>query len=54
MKGAEGLHRRVESRVFHHDLASLWGMGPESEERSNEVVCYRAGDDSAELDSVGC
>lgn len=40
---AEGIHRRDESRVFHYYLSSPLGMRPESEERPQPRVYYRAG-----------
>lgn len=44
---AEEVHRRGESRVFHHNLPQ--GKGTESEERPHHMVCYRAGDETGGL-----
>lgn len=39
----EGLYKE-ESRVFQQDLLSPLGMGVESEEISQQKVCFSAGD----------
>lgn len=33
-----GVHRREESRVVHHDLLNLLGMGAESEEMLKQMI----------------
>lgn len=43
-----GLHSREESIVFHQDLHLE--IGAESEERSHQVNCYRAGGETGWLD----
>lgn len=48
--GYEGVHRKKESRVSHHDLLSPLGIGAESEERPQKVVCYTAGDKTGGVD----
>lgn len=47
---AEGSHRRKESRMFHQDLLSSLVMIAEGEERLQQKVCYRAGDETGGLD----
>lgn len=42
--GGLSIHRRWESRVFYQDQLSLLGMGAESEEGSQQNICYRKGD----------
>lgn len=44
------IHRREESKVFHQDLLSLLGIGAESEERPQQLVGYKPGDESGGLD----
>lgn len=41
--GAKVVHRRKESRMFYQNLLSLLEMGPQSEERPQQLVSYRAG-----------
>lgn len=41
----EEFHRREESRVCHQDLLSSPGIGLEREERPQQAVRYRAGDE---------
>ena len=45
-----GSHRREEIRVYYQSLLSPLGLGAESEERSQQVLCYRAGNVSGGLD----
>lgn len=47
---AEGVHRREENRVSHQDLFSTLGMEVQSEERPQQIACYRDGD---ELEGLG-
>lgn len=35
---------------FQQDLLSLLGMGPDSEEKLQQVICYRTGDEMDKLD----
>lgn len=41
---ANGVQWKEENRVFNQDLLDLLGMGADSEERPQLVVCYRPGD----------
>lgn len=41
--GAEGVHRREVSKLFHQDLLSPLGIWAESEHRPQQAVCYRVG-----------
>lgn len=40
---AEEVHGEEGKRVFHQDLLIFLGVGAESEERPQQIVCYRAG-----------
>lgn len=40
--GIKEVHVREESRVFHQDLLSSWGMEEENEENPQQAFCYRA------------
>lgn len=42
-------HRRKKSRVFYQDILSHLRMGTESEERPQQVVYCRAGDENGGL-----
>lgn len=42
--GLMGVHRKEESRVLQQDLLSPLGLGAESEEKLQQLVCYRDGD----------
>ena len=46
----EEVHRRKKSWVSHQSLHSSLGMGPESEERPQKLVCYGAEDETGILD----
>lgn len=48
-KGAPGLLRREESRMFHQNLPSPLGMEAESE-RLKQAIYYRAGGENGALD----
>lgn len=45
-----GVHKRNESRVFHQYLFSPWEYGEESEQKSQQIACYRAQDETGGLD----
>lgn len=45
----ERVRGRKKSRVFHKDLSRPLGMEAEDEERPEQVVYYRAGDESEGL-----
>lgn len=47
-EGGEGVHKRGESRVCHQGLCSSLGTRAESEERPQQLVCYRAGDETGD------
>lgn len=47
---AKEVHGEEGKRVFHQDLLISLGMGAESEERPQQIVCYRAGRETRELD----
>lgn len=38
-------HMRKKTWVFHQDLVDPLGIGAASEERPQQKVCYRAGDE---------
>lgn len=46
----EEVHRRRKSKVSYQYLYSSLGIGPESEERPQKLVCYGAGDETGILD----
>lgn len=46
----EDSHRREENGVFHQDLLSPLRIGTEGEERSQQVVCFRAWVEAGGLD----
>lgn len=39
-----------EKQPFYQDMLSVLGMGPDSEEKPQQVVCYRTGDEMDTLD----
>lgn len=47
---AEVVHRRKKTMVFHQHLLSPLGMGAESEQRMQQVVFNRAGDEAGRLE----
>lgn len=47
---AKRVHRRKESLVCHHDLCGNLGMGAMRKEKLRNLVCYKAGDKTKELD----
>lgn len=47
---SEEVHRREESWVFRQDQLSAQRKGTKSEERPQQVVCYRAGNETGGLD----
>lgn len=46
----EDIYRREENRELHQDLLSPLRIGTESEERSQQVVFFRACDEAGGLD----
>jgi hypothetical protein len=47
----KGVHRREKSSMPHQDFFSLLRMEAASEERLQQVVCYRAGHETGILDT---
>lgn len=45
----KGIHRREKSSVLHQDPFSTLRIEAESEERLQQVVCYRAGHETGRL-----
>lgn len=43
---AKDVYNLEESRMCHQDLLSPLGIGTEGEEKSQQVVCYIAGDET--------
>lgn len=53
MWGPEMVHRKEGSRMLLQDLHGPCGIGEESEERQQQVVCYRARDKTGIFDLEG-
>lgn len=50
MLGVEGTHRSEKSKVTHQVQLSPLGIGAENEERPQQKVCCRPGDETGGLD----